>query len=504
MLKPTIILFYPATVPENHQRFSMPYALLYLERAIRDLNINVVIIDEDISPDYKNTITQYAETLLMVGVSCMTGRQLKGGIAFSQYIRDLFPHVSIVWGGWHPSVLPEETLRENFIDFVVHGQGEMPFRDLVLAIINKWSFSSIKGLAYKINGKIHINDRLPYSATKHLPAVNFDLIDINKYLCDGTLVYFASHGCIYECGFCAMSTQYKKKWFPKDITQIIDELIWLQGKTGFKWLNFQDDNFFVNRSFTVSLCKAIIDSGLKFEFVTSGHARNVLMFSDSDINLLYKAGCRKVYIGAESGSQKVLDLINKKDTVEDNFAVLKTLKKHQIITVFSTMVALPETPVEDVKMTLNMLRKGKLIDKDLETLIFYYTPFPETPLYALALAHGFKPPQNTAGWSNYTMFNTEIPWHKKHFRKKLEYFYNYYFPFYNKQVLNLAPDELKMYVRVFLSLFGRLNRWRFKLNFFIFPFEARLMLYFVKRYNRTYGKRFCFSGTWSFYENRYF
>lgn len=504
MPQPVLILFYPATVPENHPRFSMPYALLYLERAIRDLKIDVVIVDEDITPDYKTVLAQHAENLFMVGVSCMTGRQLQGGIAFSQHIRASFPQVSIVWGGWHTSVLPEETLNEDYVDFVIHGQGEMPFRELITAVINKDDFSSVKGLGYKANGDIRINPRLPYADTALLPAVNYGLIDVSKYLCDSTLVYFASHGCVYECGFCAMSTMYKKKWFPKPVEVIINDLQNLHNRTQFKCINFQDDNFFVNRSFTLLVCRAIIDCGLKFEFITSAHARNVLMFSDEDLNLLYKAGCRKVYIGAESGSQKVLDVINKKETVEDNYAVLQKLKKHRIVTVFSTMVALPGAPEEDLKMTINMLCKGKLIDENLEALVFYYTPFPETPLYATALAYGFKPPQNTDGWSTYTMFSSDMPWHKNRFKKELECFYNYYFPFFNKMVISWAPDELKKITRLFVVLFGRINRWRFKNNFFYFPFEAYLMLRMVKRYNKKYGKRFCFSGTWSFYENRYF
>jgi len=252
------------------------------------------------------------------------------------------------------------------------------------------------------------------------------------------------------------------------------------------------------------LCNAIINRGLNFEFITSAHARNILTYTDNELELIYKAGCRKVYIGAESGSQKVLDLINKKETVEDNFEVINRLKKHNIITVFSTMVALPTEPEKDLKLTLDMLRKGKLLASNLEVLIFYYTPFPETPLYKLALKKGFIPPKNTYEWSFYTMFSPNIPWHKKYFKKRLEYFYNYFFPFYNKEIINITPKELKKTTSLFLNLFWKLNRWRFRKNFFSLPFEAQLMLYFVKRYNQKYKQRFCFSGTWSFFENRYF
>ena len=234
------------------------------------------------------------------------------------------------------------------------------------------------------------------------------------------------------------------------------------------------------------------------------NAKNLLAYTDVDLEIIYKAGCRKIYVGAESGSQEVLDIINKKETVEENFAVAQSLRRHHITTVFSTMVCLPMNPEKDLKLTLNMIRKAKLLDEQLEILIFYYTPFPQTPLYNLALTSGFIPPPTLEAWSNYTMFNSDLVWHKKHFKHRLEYYYNYFFPFYNKSIVEIAPPELKSVVKLFLNTFFKLNRWRFRSNFFYFPFEARLMLFFVRRYNKKHNTRFCFSGTWSFYENRYF
>ena len=505
MDKKALILFYPSTVPEGHSRFSMPYALLYLERVLRDLDLEVIIIDEDIIPDYKKEIESRCKTIDFVGVSTMTGHQIKGAVNFSKYIRKNHIDAKIVWGGWHPTVLPEQTLKENYIDFVVHGQGELAFRELIVALIKgQEDFSELKGLAYKANGKLIINQREKFYNTNNLPLVNFDLIDVRKYLVSDTLVYFASHGCVYECGFCAMSTMYKKNWFPKPVELVINDLAYLKSKSNFKYINFQDDNFFVNREFTLSLCEAIIKADLNFEFITSGHAKNLLNYTDEDFETIYKAGCRKVYIGAESGSQEVLNLINKKETIEDNFAVVQRLKKNHITTVFSTMVCLPLHPESDLKLTLNMIKKAKLSDDNLEILIFYYTPFPQTPLYNLALEKGFIPPSDLEAWSDYSMFNPCIFWHKKCFKRDLEFFYNYYFPFYNKSVIEITPPELKNIVRLFLKTFFILNRWRFRNNFFYFPFEAYLMLYFVKRYNIKHKTRFCFSGTWSFFENRYF
>jgi len=116
--------------PGDSTQARVPYSLLYLERALRNAGVDVVLLDQQQQPDYSTILAALSDRLLLAGVSSLTGEQIYGGIAFSKKVRENCD-ASIVWGGWHPTLLPEQTLQEPYIDYVVVGQGERPLRELV-------------------------------------------------------------------------------------------------------------------------------------------------------------------------------------------------------------------------------------------------------------------------------------------------------------------------------------------------------------------------------------
>src|SRR3974377_1668434 len=158
--KDLVLLFYPNPSPGDASQYRVPYSLLYLERAIRDLGVNILLLDEQLQPDYKTILDANYDRLLLVGVSSLTGDQIQGGIAFSKLVRGKGV-VPIVWGGSHPTLLPEETLQESFIDFVVVGQGERPLRELVRCLRDGCDFTAIPSLAFKQAGSITVTPPAP-------------------------------------------------------------------------------------------------------------------------------------------------------------------------------------------------------------------------------------------------------------------------------------------------------------------------------------------------------
>lgn len=128
--KNVVILFFANPSPGDSSQYRVPYSLLYLERALRDLRLEIILLDRQVQPDDSKLLDEKCDRLLLVGVSTRTGEQISGGIAFSKKVRQC-SDATIVWGGWHPTRLPEQTLQEPFIDFVVVGQGERPLRLLI-------------------------------------------------------------------------------------------------------------------------------------------------------------------------------------------------------------------------------------------------------------------------------------------------------------------------------------------------------------------------------------
>ncbi len=497
MEKKTIILFHPLI--ENQYYKCIPYAVLYLERVVRDVDVNLIIIDENVEKNYENIVLNIKENLLFVGISSIIGSQIIGGIRFARFIKSLNPQNIVLWGGWHSTILPEQTLKEDYIDFVITGQGENAFRAFTMAMLNaQINWNNIPNLSYKDNGRLVINQSEPFCDFNSFPPVNYDLVDINNYIyhpeyAKKAIVYFASHGCPYNCNFCAMATYFKQKWIPRNIDTIINDLKYFKEKAGIDSVFFQDDNFFTQKKFCVGLCEALIQSGMGLLWETWSHAGGFLkMFNDDDVDVLYKAGCRQIICGSESGSQKVLDMVNKKLKVEDNIQFVKLLKKHKIIPFFSIMLCFPDNTVDELDETFEMIRKAKLIDNKLKVYFSYYTPYPGTKMFQYAQEKSFKMPENLKDWSEHTFDDFHAPWWTENYESKLEMFAHFYIPLSNPVNYKnfYRPPFIKFCLYLINKIFYPIVILRFKANWFKCPIEAKLFLFLLKSFNKLFKKNY--------------
>jgi radical SAM superfamily enzyme YgiQ (UPF0313 family) len=494
MKKHVVILFYPKSW-EQDARGRIPYALLYLERMIRDLDIEIMLIDEQIDSDYLSIIEKVKDRMLIAGVSAMTGFQIQGAIQFSKLIKE-HSDAPVVWGGWHATLLPEQVLSQSYIDFVITGQGELPLQQLIKQLLVKGNYHHIKGLGYKIEKKTTINKNADFQDINHFPAINYDLINVNNYVFKSAyskrcIGYFTSHGCPYNCAFCCVAEVYKHKWYSKKIKVILQELKYLSKTAQIDSVTFDDDNFFVNKRFCLEFAQALIDSKLNLMWDTSAHAGLFLkLFSDKEVNLLYKSGCRQIYIGAESGDQEVLDMIAKNATVEDNFSFLELLSRHDIIPLFSTMVCLPSDPDRDIAMTFDMIRKAKLKNSSLRARVFFYTPYPGTDLYKKAIEKGFAPPSRLEDWVSHTLRKFHAPWWTHDYRAQVEIFVNFYLPLRDPLFYRKVPEKFRTIAYCVNKLYFPFAYFRFKWNIFRFPLEAISFLSLLKIFNKIMKTRF--------------
>ena len=492
--KNVVILFYPKPWPgENRGR--IPYALLYLERMIRNMGLEIILIDEQTQADYLPMIEKVKQRLFLVCVSAMTGYQITGAVKFSKIIKNC-SQAKVVWGGWHATLLPEQTLAEDYVDFVIKGQGENALFNLLKNLLEQTDIRQIKSLAYKQAGTVAVNEMDKFVDIKQFPKINYQLININDYVfksvyADRCIGYFSSHGCPFNCAFCCVAEVYGHRWFNKEITEIIQDLKYFKTVARIDSVTFDDDNFFVNKDFTLKLCQAMIASDLNLKWDTSAHAALFLrLFNDEEIDLIYRAGCRQIYVGAESGDQDILDLIDKKSKVEDNLNFVKVLNAHKITPLFSTMLCFPVDPDRDIKLTLDMIRRAKLIDKTLRARLFFYTPYPGTALYQRSIAKGLIPPDKLEDWANYTLRKFRAPWWTRDYRWEVEVFANFYLPLANPEFYKLVPSEFRPIVYVINKIFYPVVHLRFKYNFLKFPGEAYLFLASLRLFNKIFKTKF--------------
>ncbi|OFX34921.1 MAG: hypothetical protein A2X08_02015 [Bacteroidetes bacterium GWA2_32_17] len=482
MNKKAIILFFPI-VKDVGIHLVFPVALLHLERMVRHLDIEIILLDEQLNRNYTDIIRQTQGRLLFAGVSAVVGPQVKNGVKFSETVKSI-TGAPIIWGGWFATAYPKLVLNDGYADYVCIGQGELPFKAFTERMLSSEDISDIPGIGYKKNGQTFVNSNLGLVNPNSFPLIDRTLIDLNSLIdLNGkvapefrVLFYTASYGCPHKCNYCSSAHIFQQKWYAKKKSEVIDDLKYYKEKASISQVIFWDDNFFTNKKFSLEFCNELISSGLSLTWTAQSQVHNFLKnYSDEDIQLMYKAGCRRLMIGAESGDQETLDMLNKKTRVEENLEMVRLCKKHNIRTRLHFMICFPPDPDKDFWATMNIVGRAVLIDRAVEVGIKFFKPIAGTTIYQLCLDNGFVDPLTTNELIDSFPNKTDPPWYKRNYRKERDNFVNFYFLFASPFYFMTFPLKYRP-IMLLLSLFlYPIVFIRFKLNWMKFPIEARIL-----------------------------
>ena len=344
----------------------IPYSLLMLYSYLKDTDFEVRIVDQRTVPDVASVIDQLDANVLCFGISSFTGVQIKNGLEIAKQLKTKFPQTPIVWGGWHPSSMPEQTLKHPLVDIVVRGQGEVTFKELVFALNNNSSLSEVKGISYKLNGQCFHNGIRELSGVIEDFKLPFEAVDIEKYIykkayagrSDKTIGIITSLGCPNNCGFCAVGGLYKQHIFFRNIDSVLEEIDYFVEKYKINAITIDDDNFFVSPKRVRKFCTELINKPYTISW-DAGVSVNILLklYTDKDLKLIKESGCEQLYIGAESGSDTVLQMIGKKATVLQTYEFVKKMKEIGIKASLSSMVGLPKVSSDEIFETMDMILK---------------------------------------------------------------------------------------------------------------------------------------------------
>ncbi len=342
------------------------------------------IIDEHIEPLSKELLDKALEGVsppYIFGISTLTACAQRS-YSISREIKNRYPDSKVVLGGIHPTVLPDEVLGVDTVDFAVRGEAEKILLELYDAIKNNKDYSKIKGLSYKNGGKLAHNPPAELPALDDFPPFPYHLFknDRGKY----NFGFIASsRGCPYDCIFCSQRviSGQKFRYVPEEmVIGEIDELINKHGQTH---INFVDDNFTANKQRIFRLCELMIKNGFHekatFDCQTRADAVN-----DEILALLKKAGFRVINYGLETASERLMVMLNKKETVADNIAAVKLAKKHGLRVSGTFIFGLPTETKEERRQAYELAKK-----LDLDYVRFNNaTPYPGTRLYEMAKEEG--------------------------------------------------------------------------------------------------------------------
>jgi len=395
LINPPQTLIYPQ-IPQ----VAIPLGLAYIGASLKENGYNVEIFDAFASNVTNATFLndrmyRYGETWDriknkikktspdIVGISDLFITQSPNAHKIAELVKDVDPDILTVLGGPYCTSDPLISIKDAKIDFIILGEGEYRFPQLVKSI-NENKQPDFDGLVYrKKPGGVHLSppketindlDKLPFPA--------FDLLELNDYFRATGLgktkfkvlgqyinltsrqasrykwmTMITSRGCPFNCIFCVIPTIWGKRWRARSADNIMEEILLLTSKYGIKEIQFEDDNLTYDRKRIEKILDALNKEKLDLIWSTPNGVRVDTLDTDL-LKKIKQSGCRELVIGVESGDQKVLDtLIHKKIDLSLVEQIAKLCKDIDLKLSAFYVFGLPGETKENIQTTLDFARK---------------------------------------------------------------------------------------------------------------------------------------------------
>jgi radical SAM superfamily enzyme YgiQ (UPF0313 family) len=324
-----------------------------------------------------------------------TTAAVKNAYLMAQVVKEIYPEAKIIFGGAHPTVLPEEVVSQSAINLVVVGEGELTLAE----VLSGKNHSEVKGLVYRENGRIISNSpRERIKDLDQLPFPAYDLLPMEKYYpAKGSyqrlpaISMLTSRGCPGRCTFCNKTLGEQMVFRSAD--SLIEEIKMLSRDFGIRQINFYDDTFTVFKENIRRFCQLLLEQKIDISWCCFSRVDYVDL---ELLKLMKRAGCHQIMYGIESGDEGVLRAINKKIDLATVRTVVKLTKQAKIDVRGAFMIANPTETRETVLRTLKFAQ-----ELNPEVAIFNITtPYPGTEMFKEASGQGLI---MTYDWDDYDL-----------------------------------------------------------------------------------------------------
>lgn len=380
------VLLINPSVGYYDRTMSTPLGLLSIGSYLKHFGHSVMIYDRCVDTTKLKTVLKRFSPEI-VGISVMSSRGLKDAIRISKEIKNT--GLTVVWGGQLPSLQPELVMQNDYVDIASVGEGEETWLELADRISGHKDISDVRGIAYKKDGVIVRNECRPFIDLAELPALDWSLIDVPKYMqnyigCKKMMYLYSSKGCPGHCAFCPNVTYHKSTHRDRPNEQVVAEIRYLKDRYGLDGVYFSDEVWRLKRSEMRDFCRRIKEVEQPFQW---GVDLRVGIFNEEDYRMMYDAGCRWIFFGIESGSREMQRKIHKNINYDAIKPTIELLNEIGFTTMSSFIVGFPDETEEQLRETTKMLND---IPIGL-TPIFHFTPIPGTELYDRLVEEGRYP-----------------------------------------------------------------------------------------------------------------
>lgn len=453
---------------------AVPLSLLHTASLVCK-EFEVKIIDQRTDVNWQDLLRQeIKKNPLCIGVTSMLGPQIKFALEILKVVKTEDPKVKTVWGGASASSMPEDTLKHNLVDVVIKGDGEITFYELVKTLKNKESLKNVDGIYYKENGNIVATGPRKNLPLDDYPDVPYNLVDVKRYLPlrfgKPTIDMETSRGCPFNCTFCYNPNVSNRNWRALSADKLITRVKKLAKEYNIDSFWFIDDELFIDLERAKKIIIAMNE--LNFKWTVQGTTvKSALRMDKEYLKMLAKSGCEQMNLGAESGSNRILKMIDKGITIEDIIEVNNRFKGLSIAPWYYFVVGYPSETIDEIKMTSDLIIKLLSENENAKISgIGCYTPYPGTKLFEESKKIGYISPEQLEGWSTYSVDNINIPWIKGKMKQIVEGLQ------FTSFFVDSKPRDIAApwYVQVVWYFYQYIARWRMKKFNFSVPFEIIL------------------------------
>jgi len=488
LAKRKVVLFYPAY---DGPPLSAPLCLLSLASPLLAAGFEVSIVDAAIARDWEARVLREVQDALCLGISVLTGPMIRGAVRIAKLVKQAKPDCPVIFGGWHPSLVPGQTLNERYVDAVVRGQGELTLLEIAQRLAAGKAFTDVAGVSSKPYGLTQHSPERRTALLDDLPMPAFHLTDFDAYerSCGVRKVAYAtSVGCPYACNYCTDMVFYKRKFNALSAERVIREVTDLVERYRIEEVAMLDSNLPVDWRRAVEIAQGFLDSKLRFQWTFQASTDFLCRMSDDDVRMLGASGVSHMGFGTESTSADVLKLMNKRHQHLNE--MYETARKAALGGIHVTFNLIFGYPGETEANRVETLRTMSDIARQFWNVSFspnIFTPYPGIPIWPQLRELGLREPQSLQEWVDLPLGRNVLPWLQgeelARLRKMLQFF--------------LLNNQLRRATRNYPSLrqglrraLGAPLRWRIRSNKYSFPWE----LWVARSFERIVTRRSLLTG----------
>jgi radical SAM superfamily enzyme YgiQ (UPF0313 family) len=358
--KKKIVLFLPHRAdPTRGEMFSadlLPLELLQIATGPAADGFEIVMIDAMVDEDYQRKVLEACDGALCFASSCILGYQVYDGYLVALAVREKFPKLPILWGGWFPSVIPEMYLEAGIADAVGLGQGEVTFHEVVQALAAGVDLEQVPGLAIRRDGKTVFTAHRPIVGFDQIKPVPWHLLDFEKYAemqvkptkmkvrhrfplpghwtVDNPprgFSHFSSFGCPEACTFCCSPLVTSRKFKAIPGKKLAEEIAELHHRFKFDVLRFQDANWGVHEKRTKEFCETLVELGVPIHWNATIEIETIMRYKEETLDLLEDSQCHLLWLGAETGTKEMQERIKKHIDIDHIPVAIGKLAERNIV-----------------------------------------------------------------------------------------------------------------------------------------------------------------------------